>query len=267
MNMIKLAVSDMDGCLLDPEGKLPDDFHEVLDLMEEKNCIFAAASGRGQTGIRMPIQDDMKKIAAISDNGSFVVYQGKKLFLTAPEQSLLLPVIAEAKKHPNLIPVLCAADNAYLSKDSVLDERTIDELHKYYPSWILLDDLTGFPEPIIKIALLYFDDIEKNIYPYFAQFNGPITVKVTAYVWIDIFNPNISKGTGIHELQKALGIRREETIVFGDYLNDISMKDYAEHSFAVANAHPDVKEAFTDIIGSNSENSVLHTIRKYMQQQ
>lgn len=265
--MIRLAVSDMDGCLLDSNGKLPEDFHEILNLMEEKNCVFAAASGRGQAGIRIPIKDDMKRIAGISDNGSFVMYQGKKLFLTTPEQDLLIPVIEETKKHANLIPVLCAPENAYLSKDTVLDEKTVEELSKYYPSWQLLDNLTQFPEPIIKVALLYFDDIEKNIYPYFEHFNGPISVKVTAYVWIDVFNPSVSKGTGVHELQEHLGITKDETIVFGDYLNDISMKDYAAHSYAVANAHPDVKAAFTDVIGSNSENSVLDTIRDYMNRQ
>lgn len=265
--MIRLAVSDMDGCLLNPDGTLPDDFREVLDLMEKKHCVFAAASGRGQRGIEIPIKDDMKRIAGISDNGSFVVYQGKKLFLTTPDPKLLIPVIEEARRHPGVVPILCAAKNTYLASNTVLDDRTVTELKKYYPSWKLLDDLTCFPEPIIKVSLLCFDDIEKNIYPYFKHFNGPITVKVTAYVWIDVFDPSASKGAGVHEIQKTLGISKNETIVFGDYLNDISMKDYAIRSYAVGNAHPDVKEAFTDVIGSNREDSVLNTIRDYMNRQ
>ena len=265
--MIRLAVSDMDGCLLDPQGHLPEGFHDLLDYMEEKQCLFAAASGRGQLGIAMPFGVDADRIAKISDNGSLVYCGGKQLFLKTPEQDLLKPVIAECRKHPHLVPVLCAAENAYLAKDTVLDERTVNELHKYYPSWELIDDLTVFPEPIIKIALLYFDDIEKNIYPYFKQFDGPITVKVTAYIWIDIFNPECSKGHGVHALQEALHVTKDETIVFGDYLNDLPMKDYACRSFAPANAHPDVKAAFTDVIGPNTEGSVASVIRSFMDQQ
>ncbi|MCR5487648.1 MAG: hypothetical protein K6F35_08995 [Lachnospiraceae bacterium] len=38
------------------------------------------------------------------------------------------------------------------------------------------------PEKVIKFALLYFDDIEKNIYPCFQKYdNERILVQVTAY--------------------------------------------------------------------------------------
>lgn len=104
------------------------------------------------------------------------------------------------------------------------------------------------------MALLYFDDIESNIYPYFQRFNNDrILSKVTAYVWIDIFNAHVSKGTGIRAIQDKLGISRDETIVFGDYLNDLPMAECALKSFAPSNAHPEVKRCFTDVIGSNEE--------------
>ena len=44
--MIKLIVSDMDGCLLDPNSKFPPNFMEAYNIMKKKNIIFAIASGR-----------------------------------------------------------------------------------------------------------------------------------------------------------------------------------------------------------------------------
>jgi Cof subfamily protein (haloacid dehalogenase superfamily) len=262
--MIRLAVSDMDGCLLDPQGHLSDEFHSLLNLMEQRGCIFAAASGRSRPGVSLPFGKDISRIALITDNGSQVLYQGRRLALQVPDQKLYLPVLAEAARHPNLIPVLCGCDHAYLSSRARLDERAVTELHKYFPGWELIDDLTVFPEPIIKVALLYFDDIEKNIYPYFAHFNGPLRIQPTAYIWADVYSPEVSKGTGVGALQQALGIAREETAVFGDYLNDIAMADYAAHSYAPANAHPEVKAAFTDVIPSNRDNGVIRTLQQLM---
>ena len=46
MGNIRLVVSDLDGCLLDGEGKLPGDFDRTLSLMRVHGVTFAAASGR-----------------------------------------------------------------------------------------------------------------------------------------------------------------------------------------------------------------------------
>lgn len=262
--MIRLAVSDMDGCLLDPQGHLAPEFHDLLDLMAQNGCVFAAASGRSRPGASAPFGEDAARIALITDNGSQVLYQGRRLALQVPDQKLYLPVLAEAARHPGLIPVLCGCDHAYLSRDANPDAKAAAELHKYFPTWELLDDLTVLPEPIIKVALLYFDDIERNIYPYFRRFSGALKIQPTAYIWADVYSPDASKGTGVRALQEKLGITREETAVFGDYLNDLAMKDFALHSYAPANAHPDVRSAFTDIIPSNAEGGVIRTLQQLM---
>jgi len=46
-------------------------------------------------------------------------------------------------------------------------------------------------------------------------------------------------------------------MVFGDYLNDLDMFQVAGYSVAMENALPEVKESADQIIGSNSQGSVL----------
>ncbi len=100
-----------------------------------------------------------------------------------------------------------------------------------------------------------------RIYPYFKKYdNERVCVQVTSYVWIDIYPKCVSKGSSVGVLQKKLGILPSETVVFGDYLNDISMADYADYSFATANAHEKVKERFTGRVKSNSEYGVTEKI-------
>ena len=45
-NMIKLIFSDMDGTLLDENGKLPVEFADLMAKLKARNVAFCPASGR-----------------------------------------------------------------------------------------------------------------------------------------------------------------------------------------------------------------------------
>ena len=78
--------------------------------------------------------------------------------------------------------------------------------------------------------------------------------------WVDVMNPTANKGTGIAHLQAALGITRSQTMVFGDFLNDLEMMDTAKYSFAMDNAHPELRARARYVAPANSENGVVRTI-------
>ena len=256
----RIIVSDLDGCLLHSDGSLPKRFKETFELMMNKGVLFAAASGRSLSGVLKPFEAYADRMAFITDNGARVWYKGKIIFEKTIKYEDYYPLIAEIKKHEGLLAVACGVKDIWIEDTDRITPEIEKELKKYYPSWkpCKFDSL---PDEVIKFALLYFDDIEKNIYPDFQKYdNEGLCVQVTAYVWIDIYKKGVSKGIGIDALQKSLGIGRAETVVFGDYLNDISMKEFSDRSFAPLNAHPKVKECFTDVIGYSEDESVANTI-------
>ncbi len=258
--MIRLVVTDMDGCLLDGAGNLPADFGEAFDLMQRNDVIFAAASGRAISGMRRPFKGYSDRMAFISDNGARAFYKGSCLYSRSLDINEYLPVIEEMRRHEGLLSVACGETGAWVERADIIDEAMTRELSKYYSSWRECR-FERVPEPLIKFALLYFDDIEKNIYPCFQKYdNDRICVQVTAFVWIDVYEKGISKGEGIKAIQDEYGISPEETVVFGDYFNDISMAECALRSYAPANAHPAVREAFGETIASNTEGGVTRKI-------
>lgn len=262
--MIRLIVSDLDGCLFDADGHLPGDFDETFRLMQEKNVVFAAASGRSVQGVAPHFTKWEDRVAMITDNGACGYVRGERLWMDALPKSRWYPVIQAAREVPGLSCMGCGAEEIWLEHAQRLDERSVRELKKYYPSWrdVNYDDLD---EDLIKLALFYYGDIEKDVYPHLYQaLDRSLSVKVTSTTWIDVFDQSISKGRGVAQLQEKLGISREETIVFGDYPNDLSMGAYAWRSFAPSNAHPEVKASFTDVIGSNRDGSVTKTIQNIL---
>lgn len=258
--MIKLIVSDMDGCLLGPGGELPENFRDAYELMKKQNVILAAASGRSVAGLKRPFGDLETDMAFISDNGSRIFHKGNLLSEETLSKDDYTAFIYEMRNNSGLIPIACGRDKTWVESTDDITEEAYKEMQKYYPAWYECN-FENIPEKVIKFALLYFDDIEKNIYPYFQKYdNERIRVQVTAYVWIDIYPKNVSKGSAVKVLQDRFGISPAETVVFGDYLNDLSMADYADLSYAPENAHSEVKERFTDVIKSNAEHGVTDKI-------
>ena len=63
-----------------------------------------------------------------------------------------------------------------------------------------------------------------------------------------------SKARAIRQLQSLLNC--EKLVVFGDGKNDMDMFELADESYAVQNAHEDLKRIATGIISSNDEDGV-----------
>ena len=67
-------------------------------------------------------------------------------------------------------------------------------------------------------------------------------LKISSKNWLDISVENANKGNALKLLQERLNIGKKETMVFGDYHNDIEMMQESDLSFAMENAHKDIKE-------------------------
>ena len=79
--------------------------------------------------------------------------------------------------------------------------------------------------------------------------------------WVDVLSPTANKGRAVRRLQEELGVTPDQTMVFGDFLNDLEMMDAATYSFAMANAHPLLKERANWVAPTNNANGVVRTIR------
>ena len=80
--------------------------------------------------------------------------------------------------------------------------------------------------------------------------------------WVDFADPAVQKGTAIRILQESLEISPEETMVFGDQLNDLSMLRQAVYSYAVGSAREEVKAAAARIAPPMREDGVLQVLKK-----
>ena len=99
-----------------------------------------------------------------------------------------------------------------------------------------VEDLLELTAPVMKIAGCRMDGIAEAARPVMEKYGGKLKVTLSGSQWLDTMERSVNKGAAVKILQDGLMIRPEETVVFGDQMNDVEMLKQAYYSFAVANA-------------------------------
>ena len=230
----------------------------MFQSLKEKDIIFAAASGRQYYNLLERFKDIKDDMMFIAENGTFVVYKGKELIVNSLEKNIAKELIEIGRTIPNSYVILCGKNSAYIESH---DERLIKQTAKYYERYKIVEDLTSIDDDILKVTICDFNGSENNSNNYFDEYRDKVQITVSGEIWLDIVAKGINKGVAINEIQNLLNIDYKETMVFGDYLNDLEMMSSAYHSYAMANAHDTLKKAARFIAKSNDENGVIQAIK------
>lgn len=259
--MIKLIATDMDGTLLNSNNEIQHGFYDVFEKIQEKGIIFAASSGRQYYNLLERFKGIEDKMMFIAENGTFVVYEGKELVVNSLDINLARELIKVGRQIENSYVILCGKNSAYIES---CDKRLIEQTKKYYARYEIVSDLTKIEDDILKVTICDFLGSENNSNKYYDDYREKAQIAVSGEIWLDITAKGINKGVAIEEVQELLNIKKEETMVFGDYLNDLEMMKSAYHSYAMENAHEDLKKVARFITKSNDESGVVHAINSIL---
>ena len=79
---------------------------------------------------------------------------------------------------------------------------------------------------------------------------------------LEISAAGVSKAAALARYCEERGIGSEQVIAFGDMPNDLPMLEWAGHSVAVGNAHPDVLAAADEVTASNDDAGVACVLER-----
>ncbi len=263
MNDIKLIVSDMDGTLLNSDHEMSTEFSDIAKQLNQHHILFVPASGRQMQGITQYFEGEENQMAFIAENGGYLKYKDEDLFIDALDNHLIPNIIRAIREIPDAKAVVSGKNSAYYETE---DDEFVAFFTKYYTANEKREDLTEIiNDSIFKIAVYHPINAEQYLLPTLKKFNNDdLEVVVSGEFWLDIMNKNINKGNTLLKLQDILGISAEQTMAFGDYLNDIEMLKLAKYSYAMENAHPDVKKIAQHQALSNDQFGVLKVIKAYL---
>ncbi|WP_291651402.1 HAD family hydrolase [Clostridium sp.] len=257
--MIKFIASDMDGTLLNENNEINKEFFDIFHKLVKKDIIFAAASGRQYYNLLKRFEKIKDNMMFIAENGTFVVYKGEEILVNALDKNVAIELIKIGRTIENAHVIVCGKKSAYIESS---EERLVKETKKYYERYEIIDDLTKVEDDILKVTICDFAGSEFNSNNYYNEYKDKLQVTVSGEIWLDITAKGVNKGVAINKIQDMLDIDYKETMVFGDYLNDLEMMGSAYYSFAMENAHDDLKKVSRFIARSNNDNGVVEAIKE-----
>lgn len=257
--MIKLIVSDIDGTLLEDGGnRLNPELFDVIRKLRERGMQFAAASGRQWVSIERVFEPVKEKIFYLSDNGAYVGCCGRQLFINPIDREVAVEMV-EAIRAAGLVTMVSGPNEVYLDTD---DQEFYDWMVTGYQFRVKkVEDVTKLETPFIKVSAYQKTDAEEATRDIRARFADRLKIAISGEMWMDCMAPGVNKGQAVKLLQESLGITPEETMVFGDQLNDIEMLKQAYYSFAIGNARPEVKAVSRFTADTNVRDGVLKVLK------
>ena len=260
--MSKLYVSDLDGTLLRSDQVTSDYTNQVINTLVDKGMLFSYATARSLITAKKVTMGIQAKIPLIVYNGAFVIDNVTEEILIANYFDDTVFTLLDDLFNNNIYPIVYSYIKG-AEKFSFVPELCTKGMNKFIESRngdVRTNAVSSLAE--LKLGNVFYitciDDSEKlkplyNKYKdtYHCVFQTDIYTKDK---WLEIMPIEASKSNAIKQLQTMLGC--EKLIAFGDGINDIDMFQIADESYAVANAHEELKKHATAVISSNDEDGV-----------
>lgn len=258
--MIKLIVTDMDGTLLDSQHRLPDGFIELISKLYDKGVYTVVATGRQYYNVIKFFEPILEKIWIASENGAMINKGSELIHVFSMDKEKLAPAIEDIKTISEAHYIECTSEGAFVDPCPPHVEH---EMRQIYERLLMSEDAYEkcASMEICKVAI-NTPDAAALCMPVVEKYSSIFNVVLSGLHWVDLMKLGVDKGDAISYIQKQLGISKEETICFGDYPNDLGLFRVSGISYAMENAHPDVKAVATHIAPSNDDGGVQKVLEK-----
>ena len=257
---VRLVAVDMDGTLLTPDHELPEGFWEVLAELEARGVTLVPASGRQFASLRRVFGPGGDHLVMIAENGGFVGRGEERIAvreLSPAATRTVVEAVRELEREMTVELVRCGVGSAWIEHTR---PGFAVEVGRYYAELELVPDVLAVSDPVMKVAILA-PGRSGEVAARLAALADGQRVLASGPDWVDVMPLGVDKGGALRDVQAALGVSAEQTVVFGDYLNDLGMMAAARWSFAMAGGHPDVIAAAHAVAPSNTEGGVVRVLR------
>lgn len=284
--MIKLLALDLDGTLLNSNGKIPEANKTAIRRAEEKGVLVTICTGRRFRDAR-PVGLELELNAPIiCHNGALLKYADS-----------LETVAASTIIHKTVFDILRVGNefgaDAMISVDPhgkgvlLYDRVSADNIPlQKYIAWS--QTLHGADA---EESVMHVESLEKAVADFetvHVSFSGgcakmarmqeilreelqaDANILATVYprldfTLLDILPPDASKGIGLEKLAVLNGLTAENVMAIGDNFNDLEMLEFAARPILMGNSAPElIAEKGYETTLSNDENGVAFAIERFI---
>lgn len=249
----KMIFFDIDGTLLNHDKEIPDSTKYAIHQLKRQGHHIAIATGRGPFMFEW-IRETLDIDTYISYNGQYVIEKDQVIFKNPLSTDVLmqLETLAREQEHPM----------GFMGHEKVTANVSSHSYLQESFSTLAIDPPPFDPhfhkEEEIYQALLFCRQSEDHQY---REFQSPFDFIRWHQVAMDVIPKGGSKAKGIEQLIKHLNIDVNDTIAFGDALNDVDMLKYVGQGIAMGNGYDEAKQAANLVTKHVNEDGIYYGLK------
>lgn len=268
---IKLIALDLDGTLLDSQKKLPERNKKAIEACIANGIHVVPCTGRIAVGIPEEIRRIPGIRYAITVNGGTLVDMEENRILD--EKLIANQTTLEIYDLLKDYHVMC---DAYIQGEGFSERYCFEHMDEYKLPEIIqklvrqtrtpVDNLREYIRKrgcmVDKLNLFFSDQEERAHARQKLEARGDILLSSSFSYNLEINGLGASKGEGIVRLAEILGLKREETMAFGDGENDMSVIGKAGVCVAMENGVEALKHSADCIAPDHNDAGVAQIIEQ-----
>lgn len=261
--MFRVVASDLDGTLLNSDHILSAYTKQTLQKLRKQNVHFVFATGRHHIDVAQMRENMEIDAYMITSNGARVHdSDGNLIVSTSLKPKIAFEIAQIAMDDPLVYTHIYRGDEWLINKDDPFSLEFFTESHFKYRLFEPIDFATD------DIAKIYFTITDDSLHPHLAElknklatlYGNEISMAFSTLDCLEVMGANVSKGSALAAVVKNLGYTLQDTIAFGDGMNDLEMLSMAGKGCIMQNGIAELKQCLPqiEVIGSNADDAVPH---------
>lgn len=256
-------VCDLDGTLLNGEHKLSEETKNTIkEVKATGRKIFIATGRHHLDAIELKRQLGLDSYL-ISSNGARIHDENNEEIYGKNIDEDIAKFILDTKCNDHIARHIYTGEKWYVEEEK-------EEYIKFHQESGFLYEVKDFSkikgEKFIKIFFISQNQEELlRLEKYFEEKLGDkISITLSGPECLELMDKNVTKGEAIKNIMKKLNIPLNNTMAFGDGLNDYEMLSEVGKGLLMGNCAQRLREKLPDneIIGKNIENGVARYLKK-----
>ena len=272
--MIKLLAIDVDGTLLDSQGRAPQANIEAIAEVAARGVRIAIVTGRS-------FRFALPAVEALPDPLTLIVYNGAIARLRSGE-TLLRRLLPSESARRVLAVTADWRDGALLQFDRTGRQLVYDRMDWTHPNRIrfhqknadLLEEVAALEDALHEdpIQIAYNGSVQ-SMRALIARLESEgvtstLSVSLTEYghrdfSLVDVCAPDTTKRSTLARLAELYGVDRSEVMAVGDNFNDREMLQWAGLGVVMGNATDELKRGL-EVTATNEEAGLAQAIRLHL---
>lgn len=275
--MEKLYITDLDGTLLDRDGRLSPTTQGILKALIEDGALVTVATGRSLASLKEIMGECLPKLPVIVHNGARIgdPNTGEYLYSNTMDKGILDEVLAMAFAD-HFTPFLNAFEDKTDYFCYTLPANRPTEEYIQYRNTIMPEAMRPykFRTDLAGLEVINLNIIDDMVLleAFQTDVRGKYAASVDVHIttdpnfpeigWLTVGDSLSHKAEAIRALVALISEEPLHVTVFGDQLNDIHMFEAADRAIAVGNASPELLELAHEVIEPHWEDSVVKFIAR-----